>query len=136
MWAAVRSAGAIAVEDSDFDGAFCHPLNRAFDFQVRAYCQVLARNGGDPTMGRKLYQYAQEAGIPDPALKLVQRVESGGEAKALPHLSLSATADAIVDAGIATADELNATLADLVSFLNDPTTIIGSARVFQLWAKR
>ena len=81
MWSAVGPGGAIAVEDTDFDGLFCDPPNGGFDFHKRMYPRVLEHNGGDARIGRKLYRYFLEAGIPDPGLHLVQSVDAAGEAK-------------------------------------------------------
>jgi ubiquinone/menaquinone biosynthesis C-methylase UbiE len=136
MWAAVRPGGVLAVEDTDFDGKFCHPPSDAFDFYVRNYVAVLRSHGGDPMIGRKLRAYFAEAGIPTPELNLVQRVETTGEAKVLSYLTLEATAESIVEAGLATDDEVKAALGSLLTYTKDPRTVIGDPRVFQVWARR
>jgi ubiquinone/menaquinone biosynthesis C-methylase UbiE len=136
MWSAVKPGGVIVVEDADFAGAFCYPPNDGFDFHLRTYCQVLERRGGDPAVGRKLYGYALEAGIPEPILNVVQRVDNTGEAKTLTLSTLDATADPVLAEGLATAAELSAALASLSRFTDDPTTIIGLPRHFQLWRRR
>ena len=51
MWAAAQPGGAVAVEDADFDGAFCDPPNHGYEFWARTYPEVLRRHGGDPQMG-------------------------------------------------------------------------------------
>jgi hypothetical protein len=56
--------------------------------------------------------------------------------KAISVLTLEATADAIVGAGLASADEVAAALADLRAFAATPGTLIGDPRTFQLWAPR
>jgi ubiquinone/menaquinone biosynthesis C-methylase UbiE len=136
MWAAVAPGGAIVVEDADFAGLFCHPPNDGFDLYARLYPRVLERRGGDAAIGRKLYRYFLEAGIPDPELKLVQRADAVGEAKTLSLTTLEATADAIVEERLASSDEVNAALADLAAFTADPGTVVGDPRVFQLWRSR
>jgi ubiquinone/menaquinone biosynthesis C-methylase UbiE len=73
MWASVRPGGVLAVEDTDFDGKFCHPPNDAFEFYVRNYVAVIRAHGGDPMIGRKLRAYFAEAGITTPELNLTQR---------------------------------------------------------------
>jgi ubiquinone/menaquinone biosynthesis C-methylase UbiE len=136
MWAAVTSGGAIVVEDADFDGLFCHPPNDGFDLYARLYSRVLERRGGDAAIGRKLYRYFLDAGIPEPDLRLVQRVDAVGEGKTLSLSTLEATAEAIVEEGLASIDEVNAALADLAAFTTDPGTVVGDPRVFQLWRSR
>jgi ubiquinone/menaquinone biosynthesis C-methylase UbiE len=136
MWAAVRSGGAIAVEDSDFEGQFCYPPNDGYTFWAQTYPQVLQRHGGDPLTGRKLLALFAEAGIPEPNLQVVQRVEVGGDAKLIPYLTIEATADAIVTEGLATNAEVQAALVSLAALGDDRTTIFGSPRHFQASAQR
>lgn len=135
MWAAVRPSGALVVEDADFDG-LCQPPNDGFAFYARTYPRVLARYGGDPAYGRKLYGCFLEAGIPDPSLSLVQRVDAEGEAKTLSLSTLEATAEPIVSEKLASAEDVNAAIASLAGFTSDPTTLVGDPRVFQVWAGR
>jgi ubiquinone/menaquinone biosynthesis C-methylase UbiE len=136
MWAAVTPGGAIVVEDADFDGLFCHPPNDGFDLYARLYPRVLERRGGDAAIGRKLYRHFLEAGIPEPDLRLVQRVDAVGEGKTLSLSTLEATAEAIVEEGLASIDEVDTALADLTAFTADPGTVVGDPRVFQLWRSR
>ena len=134
MWAAVRAGGVVIVEDADFDGWCCHPSNDGFDFFVRTYAEAIRRRGGDHATGRKLYEYFLEAGIPSPQVALVQSVSISGEGKEMAWLTLEATGEAILSEGVANTNELAAALASLRHFTDDPTTLIGHPRVFQLWA--
>ena len=136
MWQAVTVGGAIVVEDADFGGSFCDPPNPGFAFWVDAYQRVLERHGGDPQLGRKLHRLFPAAGIPEPAITLAQRTDSTGENKTLPYSTVSATAEAIVHEGIATAEEVEAALANLADFAEDPASLCGSPRVFQAWSRR
>jgi hypothetical protein len=136
MWEAVRPGGVIAVEDADFDGLFCHPENGSFAFYGRMLRRVIALNGGDATLGRKLYQLFLQAGIAAPELRLVQDASAVDEDKTLAPSTLRAIADAITSAGLATEDEVTAAIADLDAFTADPRTLVGGPRIFQLWARR
>ena len=136
MWAAVRSGGVLIIEDADFDGWCCHPPNEGFEFFLRTYAEVIRRRGGDHAIGRKLYGYFLDAGIPTPHVALVQSVSIGGERKGLAWSTLNATGEAIVSEGVATSDELASALTALRQFTDDSTTLIGHPRVFQLWSAR
>ncbi len=136
MWAAVRTGGALVVEDTDFSGLFCEPPNEGFEFYARMYPRVLGRYGGDSAVGRKLYRFFLEAGIPGPHLKLVQRADASGEAKSLSLSTLEATAHAIVHEGLASEAEVRSAIASLSEFTNDPGTVVGDPRIFQVWARR
>jgi SAM-dependent methyltransferase len=136
MWAAVRSGGVLIIEDADFDGWCCHPPNEGFEFFVRTYAEVIRRRGGDHAIGRKLYGYFLDAGIPTPHVALVQSVSISGERKALAWSTLNATGQVIVSEGVATSAELASSLTALRQFTDDSTSLIGHPRVFQLWSAR
>jgi ubiquinone/menaquinone biosynthesis C-methylase UbiE len=136
MWRAVRSGGALVVEDADFAGSFCDPANHGFDLQLRLYREVLRRRGGDPELGRRLHRLFAEAGIPGAVVRITQRADSEGALKRLTLSTLEATREAILAEGLATADEVERALADLGAATDDPRTLIGLPRTFQVWARR
>ena len=136
MWAAVRPRGTIAVEATDFDGQFSEPPNEAFDRHEQLYRGVVERRGGDPTAGRALFRHFLDAGIPRPQLKLVQGIHSEGEAKTLAVFTFQAISEAIVDEGLASADEVEAIEAGLAAFVADPETLVAQPRIFQVWRRR
>jgi SAM-dependent methyltransferase len=136
MWAALRPGGVLVVEDADFSGSFCEPPNAGFDFWVDSYRQVLTANGGDWRSGRRLHQMFAAADVPAPELVVRQRLDRTEESKLMPLLTVQATRDRIVEAGIATAGEVDAALADLTAFIDDPSTLVGAPRNFQAWTRR
>lgn len=136
MWAGVRPGGLLLVEDADFGGCCCDPPNAAYDFYVRVYCEVVKRNGGDPTVGRKLYRYCLEEGIPDPRLSVVQSLHLDSESRRLSLSTLEGSADAIVSAGIASAAEVTEALAKLEEASEDPRSFLSGPRIFQIWSRR
>jgi len=136
MWEAVRPGGVLAVEDADLEGLFCDPDNDGFSFYRRSYAEVRARNGGDPGCARRLVRYFREIGISDPAMRMLQGISAGGDAKMMPLLTLEAIADSIVSARLASADEIASAIEDLAAFTADPGTTIADPRIFQVWARR
>jgi hypothetical protein len=136
MWAAVRPGGVLVAEDADFEGSFCYPPNPAFDFWVSAYQRALQSAGGDPLSGRRLHERFIDAGLPAPELTVVQRVNAEGEAKSMPYRTIATTREAILGAGIATEAEIDEALAGLAVVAADSSTIVGSPRLFQAWARK
>ena len=136
MWEAVRPGGAIAVEDTDYEGVFCDPPNDGVDFHKRMYPRLVEQNGGDALIGRKLYRYFLQAGIPDPSLHVAQGADARGEAKTVILLTLRGVADSLVSAGLASAEEVTAAIEDLAAFTAAPDTVVSGARIFQVWARR
>ena len=136
MWAAVRPGGALAVEDADFDGLFSDPPHDAFELWKRLNPEILAHHGGDPQMGRKLHRLFLEAGTPAPDVRLTQNVSTSGEAKMLPAVTLAAMSDSILDAGLASEEELSAAIEGLEAYAADSTTLVAGPRVFQVWSRK
>ena len=79
--------------------------------------------------GRKLYRYFGQAGIAEPQVRLAQGLAVTEDLKEIAVLTLEATADAIISAGLASASEVAAALADLRAFA---ATLVGDPRTFQV----
>jgi hypothetical protein len=58
------------------------------------------------------------------------------EAKRAQRLTLDILRESILDAGLATADELHALAVGLDAFTDDPETITGLPRVFRAYGRR
>jgi SAM-dependent methyltransferase len=136
MWDAVRPGGVVAVNDADFEAAFCYPRTDAFDFWIDRYSKVLRHFGGDPVLGRTLVRRFLDAGLPTPDVRISQRVLRDVPGKLLPMLTVAETADAMLDAGVATRDEVDAAVAGLQAVADDPGTICAGPRLFEVWARK
>lgn len=136
MWDAVRPGGVIAVDDADFEAAFCFPPVDAFDFWIDRYSKVLRHYGGDPALGRKLFRLFLHAGLPTPDVHVSQRVLRDLPAKLLPMLTVAETADAMMDAGVATHGEVDAAVAALQAAADDPATICAGPRHFEVLTRK
>ena len=137
MWAGLRPGGALVVEDVEFSAAFCEPPNRWHQFWLDTYQAVLRSHGGDPATGRKLHQLFAEAGVFAPVnVTLCQRADLDDEYKHVPELTVSATADAIVAGGLADAETVAEAVRGLAEYADNPKTMIGSPRMFQVWARK
>jgi hypothetical protein len=51
-------------------------------------------------------------------------------------MTLRATADSLVRAGLASAEEVAAAIESLAAFTAAPDTVVSGARIFQVWARR
>jgi SAM-dependent methyltransferase len=134
MWDALRPGGVIAVDDGDFDAAFCYPPVDGFNFWIDRYAKVLRHFGGDPTLGRKLFGIFAYVGLPIPGVHVSQRVLADPRGKQLPMLTVAETADAMIDAGVTTRTEVDAAVAALRAVADDPSTICAGPRHFEVWA--
>ncbi len=137
MWAGLRPGGALVVEDVEFSAAFCDPPNRWHQFWLDTYQAVLRSHGGDPATGRKLHRLFWAAGVSAPlTVTMSQRVDLADEYKHMPGLTVAATAEAIVADGLADADTVAQAVAALAEYADDPKTMVGSPRMFQVWARK
>jgi len=137
MWTGLRPGGALVAEDVEFSAAFCDPPNEWHEFWLDTYQAVLRSHGGDPASGRKLHRLFVEAGVAArPHVTLSQRVDLDNEYKHMPGLTVAATAEAIIADGLATAETVAEAVARLRDYADDPHTLVGSPRMFQVWARK
>jgi SAM-dependent methyltransferase len=125
--------GLLIAVDVDMSGAFCHPPDAAFQRSNELFAAAVVRNGGDPHLGRRLPLLLREAALEDVGLHVVQPSGWRGEVKRLQGLTLDASRDAIVAAGLAGAEEIDAILQRLHALAESDDTVIAVPRIVQTW---
>lgn len=133
---AAKPRGAIVVEDIDHSGVFGYPPSPAIHRYVQLYNEVVRRRGADPEIGPRLPGLFREVGLPDPRVTLAQPVITTGDGKRIPQITLDNIRPAVVAAGLATDAEIDALIAELDAFAEDPETLVGFPRIYQVWATR
>jgi ubiquinone/menaquinone biosynthesis C-methylase UbiE len=136
MVRAAKPGGAIVVEDIDHSGVFGYPPSPAIARYVQFYNEVVRRRGADPEIGPRLPGLFREAGLPDPRVTLAQPVLTKGDGKRVNQITLDNIRSAVVAEGLATDAEITALIAELDRFTEDPDTLVGFPRVYQVWATR
>ena len=126
----------VVVEDIQFSGHFCYPACPAFDRYVALYEEVVKRKGGDPNIGPRLLGMFLDAGLNDVDLDVVQPTYRQGAGKRLAAVTMEHIREAVVGAGLASDEEIDAIVADLDSFAENPRTVMSVARIVQIWGKR
>lgn len=129
----VRPGGTLVCEDGDFTRPFCEPPSPAFDRAFELYRQIGERRGLDFRIGPKLYRMFLDAGFTEPEVSLAQPVFVRGDAKRLPEWTLTESAPALIEAGLATAEEIVAVAAQMKELAEDETTLFGMAEMTQVW---
>ncbi|MDQ4033919.1 MAG: hypothetical protein M3332_17430 [Actinomycetota bacterium] len=129
----IAPGGKVIVEDVDFTGAFCFPRSDAYTRSVQLYQQTVGRRGGNADIGPALPGLLRTANLEDVQVTAVQPVSLDGGPKVMCVLTLERTAAAIVDEGIASAEEVAAVLAELRVLAADRTTLISVPRIVQSW---
>ena len=134
---ALRQGGTLILEDIDFTGAFCYPPNGAFARYCELYVQVIDRRGGDANLGPRLYQLCLGAELRDVHVQAVQPMHCGTcVEKSISLSTMVNIAEAVLAEGLASAEEVAETIARLTAFTEDPESIMGCPRVFQVRGRK
>jgi SAM-dependent methyltransferase len=131
----LRPGGAMIFEDIEFRGHFAEPDCPAFRRYVELYTRTVQNRGADPNIGPRLPSLLREAGLQGVEMRLVQPAALEGGVKLLCCLTLEAVADAVLEDGLTTEEELRRTIDELYAFARDPHTVMGGPRVFQAWGR-
>jgi SAM-dependent methyltransferase len=134
--ARLRPGGVLVVEDIDCSGHFCHPASAAFRRYVELYATAARARGGDPDIGPKLPSLLARAGLDELGMHVVQPAGFQGDATIIAPITLQAIGDAVVDAGLATTQELTQLHGELSAYARTPGTVMSLPRVVQAWGRR
>jgi ubiquinone/menaquinone biosynthesis C-methylase UbiE len=137
LWDTLRAPGTLILEDIDFTGAFCHPPNPAFARYCELYVQVIDRRRGDANVGPRLYELCLGAGFQHVQVQVVQPMHCGTcEEKGISLSTMVNIADAVLAEGLASAAAVKEAIAELTTFTEDPRSIIGCPRIFQVRGRK
>lgn len=128
--------GLLVIEDIDFSGHFVHPPAEAFAAYVDLYGQAARLRGADPDIGPRLPGLLRSAGLEGTAMQVAQPAGFQGEVKLVAAITLEGIADAVLAAGLATQERVDATIAGLHRLAQDDTTVMSIARIVQAWARK
>jgi SAM-dependent methyltransferase len=131
----VRPGGVVIVEDIDFRGHLAEPDCPALTRYVELYTEVVRRRGADANIGPRLPGLLRGAGLDDVQLNLVHVAALEGGIKELTALTYETISEPVLADGLATPDELRASIAALRAFARDPHTVLAGPRIFQAWGR-
>jgi hypothetical protein len=103
---------------------------------VALYSGAARARGGDPEIGPRLPSLLAGAGLRELGMNVVQPAGMEGEVKLIGPITLEAVGDAVLAAGLATAEELSRLLEELSSFARTEGTVLSIPRVVQVWGRR
>lgn len=128
--------GALIAEDIDCTGHFCEPHSPAFWRYVELYTNTVQGRGCDPNIGPRLPGLLRDAGLCRIGVTVAQPAGISGEVKLIAPLTLEAIADAALDAGLATEEELSEIVDELYALAADDATLMSIPRVVQAWGRK
>lgn len=132
----LHPGGQVVVEDIDFSGYFTWPESAAFQRYHKFYCAVVRKRGGDPNIGRRLPLLLADGGFEDVEMNIVQPMGTRGEVKLLNPITMENIADSVLQDGLASPQDIEATVQELYAFAADPGTVAGLPRIVQVWGRR
>ncbi|HKX29103.1 MAG TPA: methyltransferase domain-containing protein [Blastocatellia bacterium] len=136
LYQCLRPGGLLIIEDVDFSGHFAFPESRAFDRYLELYCAVSRKRGGDPNIGRRLPLLLKEQRLLDLEMEVVQPIAMEGDVKLILPVTMENIAEAVVEEGLATPEELAGLVQELYDFAGDPRTLSSVPRIVQAWGRR
>ncbi|MGB3641045.1 MAG: methyltransferase domain-containing protein [Rivularia sp. (in: cyanobacteria)] len=135
MRSLLKPGGLFVCEEADFSKAFCEPSSKVHDSCYEMLIGLAKQRGQNFCLGIELYEKFQNAGFINPEISFVQPVVVG-ENKRLIDMSLSEARNALIEAGLTEAAEIDNTATQLKEIALDKTTIFGIPRVTQIWARK
>ena len=136
MRALLREGGVLVCEDYDYTSIASNPPTRAYTRLVEIIRHVDAQRRLDSAIGSKLERLVREVGFATSEVSVRESWLQRGEAKRFWELTLREAAPAIIEAGAASAEELQSICAELQAIARDETTAVSIARVFQVWSRK
>ncbi|BAY84327.1 type 11 methyltransferase [Calothrix parasitica NIES-267] len=135
MRSLLKPGGLLVCEEADFGKAFCEPSSQVHDSCYEMLIGLAASRGQNFCFGIELYKMFQNAGFMTPEISFVQPTVMG-ENKRLIDMSLMEARNALIEAGLTKATQIDQTIAQLTELAEDNTTLFGIPRVTQIWAKK
>lgn len=132
----LRPGGLLIVEDVDFSGYFVWPPSPAFERFLEFYYAVVRRRGGDPDIGARLPLLLVEGGLEEVGVSVAQPMGMRGDVKLINPITMENIADAVLQDGLASREEIDGVVQELYDFAADPRTIAGVVRVIQAWGRK
>ena len=132
----LRPGGILVAVDMDLRGYFSYPENAAVQRFVELYGLLSRRRGGDPHIGPRLPELLVRNGFEQIQLNVIQPTALDGEVKLLTPITMENIADALVEDGLASEDEVGALVTNLYEFARTPGTVGTIPRIVEAWGKK
>jgi SAM-dependent methyltransferase len=136
MTAAVVPNGVVVAEEPQISSCFCYPSNDAFDQWIEWVGETMHRRGGEPDIGPRLPELFRSVGLDDIGLRIVQPAWIEGPEKQLHWMAMGEVKDAVIGEGLTSPSEYDKVRDEIRLLADDRSTILASARTFQVWGYR
>ena len=132
-----RPGGIVALEEPDSAAWRCYPDNEAWNRLREATRTAYARAGGDLDAGCSTFTLLREAGLEDVRIRAATIALQGAHpAKRLLAELAEAHRERILETGTMEEPEFDRALAECDAIARDPTTIVVSFLLTQVWGRK
>jgi len=135
MKSVAKSGGVIVIEDIDIATHIAEPRPAEMDRYIGLYTEVIRKRGADPTLGKRLFHLAHEAGLHHSRASIQLTVLHGTTAKQLSSLTLLGIWEAAIAENIASESELEEILQGLQTLESNPRSVITAAATHQVFGR-
>jgi ubiquinone/menaquinone biosynthesis C-methylase UbiE len=132
----LKAGGVLVCEDYDQKSVASEPPSRCYMRLNEISSAMDSVFGVDSNIGPKLPRLFQEVGFIDPHVTMQEIVCLRGEEKRFWEITLQEARPAILQHGVAAADELDEVCAEMRGIAKDETIRVMLARVTQVWARK
>lgn len=136
MRSLLKLGGVLVCEDYDQRSVTSEPPSRCYRRLNEISDAMDAAFGVDSNIGPKLPRLFQEVGFIGPQVAMQQFVRLRGEEKRFWEITLQEARPAILQHGVATAEEVDEVCSEMRRIAEDETTLVMLARVTQLSARK
>lgn len=137
MLALTRPGGIIAIQEPDATPWNCYSAHPAWERLKGAILAAFARGGGDFNAGQRTLGMLRRAGLQDVQIRAaVIALQDQHPYKRLPIQFATSLRKRILDAGLLSESELDATIAECEQIASDPETMVLSFIVTQVWGRK
>ena len=125
--------GILYIEDIDYSGIFSYPTNSSFDKYVEFYTKLSQLSGGNPYIGKELYNLLFKTGYNNINIQNTNHAFSSGIGKLVNLETLKNISSKILTYKLSTKIELTKIINDLNNFSLKEDNIISLPRLFYVW---
>ena len=137
MRSLLKVGGVLACEDYEQKSVTSKPPSRCYTRLNEISNAMDTVFGVDSNIGLKLPRLFQEVGFIDPQVTIQEIIRLHGEEKRFWEITLQEARPAILQHGVAAAEELDEVCAEMRRIAEDKTTlVVVLARITQVWARK
>ncbi len=134
--AMLKTNGILYVEDVDFSGYFSYPQNNAFDKYVEFYQKISLKRGGNPFIGKELYEILSKNNFNNTKIYSTNTCFTEGVGKEIALITFEAILPALISENYTTQTEGKQIILDLKKITKQENSIISLPRIFHCFGRK